>query len=307
MQDTTPAFEAAFEEYSVGRQLHGVPPHEVHEVEVDGRRAVWKRDTGPTGKAAIEGRVTAFVGEHTVVPVPEVLAVGEDGYVAEWHPEAPTPESPRDPDSAWARAAGRGLARLHAETAPHLDGYGHFEVDGDSLVLPSEDDWHAAATEYVERLRGVVAEFGHADVADAALDYLREHPRAFEDAGDPVCCHGWWSPEHVAVDAEGEQASEVVCVLDFEHALAAPGEWDYWRTVLSVFDGGQQQAAFREGYESVRSLPTGFERRQPLYALLHTLYFFESLYVQNQHGEAETENRAEWLRQTAFETLDALP
>ncbi|MCD2200575.1 hypothetical protein LPA44_11790 [Halobacterium sp. KA-4] len=45
--------DAAFDEHSIGRQLHAVPPHEVCEVRVDGQHAVYKGDTGPTGARAL--------------------------------------------------------------------------------------------------------------------------------------------------------------------------------------------------------------------------------------------------------------
>lgn len=299
MQDD-PSFAAEFGEYSFEERLHNVPPHEVSEVVVDGQRAVYKRDVGPTGSAGVEGRVAALVGAETSVPVPAVLAVGDDWYVAAYCHHAPSHDSPSEPDEAWARAAGRGLATLHEESAALVNRYGAFHVDGNVLAGPSHSNWREAALAFVRRRRDVMADHGHADVADAALDFLRENPDAFAAAGDPVVCHGWWSPEHVAV-----QDRDIACVLDFEHALAAPATWDYWRTVLAVFDGGPAQAAFREGYESVRRLPADLANHQSLYTLLHALYFFESLYVQTQHGDAETERRANALREQTFEMLEA--
>ncbi len=206
-EDIHDALDAQFDEHGIVRQLHDVPPHEVWEVCVDGRRAVCKRDTGPTGKATVEGRVTAFVGEETTVPVPEVLAVGDDYYVAGWHPNAPEPDAsggdgdgtPRDPDETWGRTAGRSLATLHAETAEHTDAFGQFVAAGDGVRVDGADDWHAAVLAYVRRRRPVLADYGHGDVADAVLDYLAEHPEAFSGAGDAVCCHGWWTSEHVGV------------------------------------------------------------------------------------------------------------
>jgi hypothetical protein len=52
------------------------------------------------------------------------------------------------------------------------------------------------------------------------------HPDAFADADEPVCCHDLATPEHVAVADD-----TVACVVDFEHAIAAPAAFDYWRTV----------------------------------------------------------------------------
>lgn len=301
-----------FDADRIVRQLHDVPPHEVYEVVVDGRRAVYKGDTGPTGNAGLEGRVLAFVDGRTSVPVPGVLLAGDDYFVATWHPDAPAPDDSPVADETWAAAAGRELATLHAETAPAIDTYGLFvtndcvtvsqdcDMPGDDLAIDGSDDPHAAAVDYVRRRRPVLARYGHADAADAVDDFLTNHPDALEGAGEPVCCHGWATPEHVAIGDDG-----VTCVVDFEHALAAPGEFDYWRTVLPTFgnnDDGRE--AFRDGYESVRSLPAGFDRRKPMYVLLNLVYFFESLYVQDQHGSVETIQRADRLRKQVFETLD---
>lgn len=305
--DATIRLEERFDEYEIIRLLHDIPPHEVWEVAVAGRRVVLKFDTGPTGSAGVEGRVLAFVEAQTSVPVPAVLAVGGDFYVAAWHPDAPAPDTGPEADETWAKAAGRGLATLHTETAPHVDSFGRFTLDlnRDRLVVDGHDAWHPAAVDYVRRLAERLGEFGHADVATAALEHLHEHPDAFDGSGEPVLCHGWWTPEHVAVGDDTYTEAAVQCVVDWEHAMAAPAEWDFWRTVLPTFDGGDAQQAFRKGYESVRPLPDDLEDRRPMYLLLVWLYYFESLYLQAQHGEAETEKRAGVLRERVFEILDS--
>lgn len=209
-----------FESHRVEERLHDVPPHEVLAVVVEGRRAVFKRDRGPTGRAGVEGRVLSLVGETTDLPVPTVLAVGPDWFLAAAHPAAPTPETVAEPDERWARVAGRGLARLHEGTAPAMAGYGSLAVGADGgLARPTEPDWHAAALERVRERRATLERYGHAEAADRVLAWLEEHPAAFAGAGEPVCCHGWWAPEHVPV-----REGAVRCVLDLEHAVAAPGE-----------------------------------------------------------------------------------
>jgi fructosamine-3-kinase len=302
--ETHDRLDAQFDSHSVVDQLHDVPPHEVYEVTVDGDRAVFKLDTGPTGSAGMEGRVTAFVGERTTTLVPRVLDCGTDYYVAAWHPDAPELEGDFDPDERWATAAGRGLAHLHEETADHLDGYGQFqppdsEYDHGSIATTGHDEWHAAAIEFVRHYRPTLERYGHADIADDVIEFLQDHPDAFAGAGEAVCCHGWATPEHVAV-----RDGEVACLVDFEHAIAAPGEFDYWRTVMPAFGPEEPlRQSFREGYESVRSLPDEFAERQPFYALLNLVYFFESLYVQDQHDPEETTERAEQFRQTVTELI----
>lgn len=293
-----------FESHRIVRRLHDVPPHVVYEVSVEGRRAVYKGNTGPTGSAGTEGAVIAFVDDHTSVPVPEILHVGDESFVAGWHPAAPAPDRDQPPDEPWAFATGAGLATLHNETDPLLDGYGAFRADADGLTVEDHPDWRAAAVDYVRGRRPVLARYGHADVVEAVIEYLEANTDAFAGADGAVCCHGWATPEHAAV-ADGQLA----CLLDFEHAIAAPGEFDYWRTVFPAFgaaDGEPAYRAFREGYESRRELPADFAQRKPLYALLNGVYFFESLYVQDQHGPTETAERAQRLRERVDERLEEL-
>jgi fructosamine-3-kinase len=302
-RDVHDALAAEYDSYSIDRRLHEVPPHAVNAVHVDGRRAVCKHDTGPTGAAALEGRVMAFVGDRTTVPVPEVLHVSDDHYVVAWHPDAPAPGADHAVDEDWAHAAGRGLATLHDETEPLVDGYGQLEFGDDERhrVATERSTWHEAAIDYVRRRRETVREYGHAETVDAVLEHLRARPAAFVDAGPSVCTHGWASPEHVAV-----RDGEVACVVDFEHALAAPGEYDYWRTVIPTFadDATTERRAFRAGYESARPLPEGFERRAPAYRLLTLSYYLESLHVQDHHGPDATAERATAIVDAIHETLD---
>lgn len=297
------ALEAQFASHEIVRKLHDVPPHGVYKVVVDGRRAVYKGDAGPAGSAGIEGRVMAFVGEETSIPVAEVLDVGDRHFVAAWHPHAPAPEATPAADVAWARAAGRCLATLHEETAPVIDGYGRFRPDGDGIAGPRFESWQGAAIEYLSRRSAALTRYGHGDGAEGVADWLRDHPAVFDGADGPVCCHGWATPEHVAI-----RGGRVACMIDFEHALAAPAEFDYWRTVIPTFGpaDGPAKRAFREGYEGVRSLPAGIQRRRPVYAMLNEVYYLESLFVQNRHEPEETQARATWLRERIIRRLEEL-
>lgn len=286
-----------FTEYSVARCLHDVPPHEVYEVRVDDRRAVYKGTTGPTGRAATEGHVMRFVDEHTTVPVPTVRVVGDSWFLMDWNSAAPTPDAESGATDPWVSAAGRALARLHDDSTPAVDGYGDPEPAGDVVSAP-QDDWHAAAVAYLRHRHEPLARYGHADVVDAAVDALTDRPDAFAGAGDSVLCHGWWTPAHVAVEDD-----RATCVVDFEHALAAPAEYDYWRTVILAFEDAEGADALRAAYESVRPLPAGRTDRAPFFRLLCLVYYFESLHVQAQYGPEETRRRAEGLRETTFDLI----
>ncbi|WP_276254872.1 phosphotransferase family protein [Halomontanus rarus] len=288
---------------AIVRQLHDVPPYRVHEVRLDDRRAVVKIDAHPRGHAAAEGRVQEYVATNTSVPVPRVLAVGEDHFVAEWDDDAPHEAQTVTDD--WSHAVGRWMGELHAQTAGDFDAFGR-PVASDGLEIEGHDDWLSAVRARLAYHRPFLEEVGHADVVGAVDDVLHDRPAAFDGAGEPVLCHGNLHPEHAAV-----RDGDVTAVVDFEHALVAPGEYDYWRIVLPVFagrDDSEERAlrAFRDGYESVHSLPSGFERRSELYLLVNLVSYLEALYLQQNVGAAERAERSEWMRTAVFDRIESL-
>lgn len=293
---------AQFSTYHILDQLHAVPPHEVYEIVVEGQHAVYKCSTGPTGKAEIEGHITALIGEQTSIPVPKILSIGDEHYIAAWHPDAPAPDNGQAVDEDWSYTAGRLLATLHNETASLFENYGRFAPTEDGISVVGNTEWQTTAIEYIEQHRPILAKYGHGDIADTVINLLTDRPGAFDGAGEAVCCHGWATPDHVAVDD-----GEAVCVLDFEHTIAAPGEFDYWRTVLPTFrNEPTAQEAFHAGYTKCRPVAEGFEQRAPFYVLLNEIYYFESLYVQNQYGTQEMDRRGQRLRERVCERIEEL-
>lgn len=303
MHDNLPdRLDESFNTITIGDTIHEVPPHAVVELTVDGRRAVCKYDTGPTGSAGLEGRIMAFVGDQTDLPVPEVLDTGAGHFVAAWHDGAPTTDESPMASEPWARAAGRAMATMHDQTAPSLDGFGVIDPDGSNGAVGEAATWHEGAMAYLKRRKRAIEPYGYAESADRAMAYLERHPEAFDGAGGPVCCHGWFTPEHVAIDD-----GRVICVVDFEHTMAAPAAFDYWRTVIPAFGPDAPdtaELAFREGYESVRQLPDGFEERRPAFMLLILVYYLESLFVQAQHSPSETARRAADLAEAVASFTD---
>jgi hypothetical protein len=94
-------------------------------------------------------------------------------------------------------------------------------------------------------------------------------------------------------------------------SLVAPGEYDYWRTTMPYFEARDDidesvPHAFREGYESVRSLPDSFEHRRSVYRLINWVAFIESLYLQKTVGPTKREKIGEWMRTRVFDTLEEL-
>ncbi|MFT4891547.1 MAG: Ser/Thr protein kinase RdoA (MazF antagonist) [Halobacteriales archaeon] len=254
---------------AVVRELHDVPPHRVYEVRLDGDRAVLKFADGPRADPATEARVTEYVEEHTSMPVPEIRTVGDDYYLAEWCDGLPGD----DPDVTEndVRALGRTMATLHEETG--FDAPGRPRADGDRLAVDARESWHAVVRDHLRDLRGPLADAGRAGIVDFVLEFLADHPDLLRDADD------------------------VTRVIDFEHAIVGPPEYDYWRTVLPLEsnEGEWSLRAFREGYDAVRPLPTGLVRRRLLYTSLITVSYLESLYVQDQHDDRETERKADWM------------
>ncbi|ELY92766.1 aminoglycoside phosphotransferase [Natrialba hulunbeirensis JCM 10989] len=286
---------------SVIRELHDVPPYRVYEVELDTRRAVVKVDDHPRGHAADEGRVHEYVATETTASVPEVITVGSDHYITAWRDEIARSATQISPD--WAHAAGIWMATLHDDTAGVFDVFGQPRNDGTSLSLAAHDTWTDAVIKRINHHRQYLAAKGYADVADAVGRFFRDNLRVFDDVGEPVLCHGDVHPEHLS------RTSENGCIaIDFEHALVAPAEYDYWRTVMPYFEESDTvdetvTRAFRDGYGSVRPLPDGFEERRPLYRLINWVAFLESLYLQQNVDLDKREEIGNWMRKRVSETL----
>ncbi|MFC4553021.1 MULTISPECIES: aminoglycoside phosphotransferase family protein [Halorussus] len=300
-RDVHGALASISDEYEVVRRLHAVPPHAVYEVTIDGTRAVCKVARGQRADPAAEARVIARIGRTTSVPVPEVLAVGEDWFVAEWRDGLPGEATA---DAERARVMGAGLATLHAETAGSFAATGFPRDAGDALAVDARDSWHETVCDLLADRRDYLAAFGYSEVADAALTFVRERPDLLDGAGDPVLTHGNYLPEHVAAED-----GEVTCVVDWEHALVAPGEYDYWRTALPLQSEAEPTerdavlAAFREGYESVRPLPEGFERRGEIYRLINAVSYLKALHLQRQQTGQEKARTAAAFREYVYDTV----
>ena len=291
-------------EGTVIRELHDVPPYRVYDVRSGDQRVVLKIDDHPRGHAVDEGRVHEYVAENTSAPVPAVIAVGGDHYITTW--DEGIANSTEQVDRQWARAAGEWLGVLHADTGGEFDGFGR-PVDGAGrLDVVAHENWVDAVTDRIAYHRPYLETKGYADVANAVETFFREHPTVFDGVGEPVLCHGDCHPEH-HVRTDGNR----VVAIDFEHALVAPAEYDYWRTAMPYFEARADvdervKRAFQNGYESVRSLPEGFDERRPLYRLLNSVAFLESLHLQRT-VEAEKRNEmGTWIRGRVFEILEDL-
>lgn len=316
-QDVRRALATHFECHAVVAQLHDVPPHAVYEVRADGRRAVCKVARGPTADPGAEAAVVDHVDRHTDLPVPTVLASREGYFVASWLEGLPAEATVPDADNiddAYARALGTALARLHEATAgtfarpgfpqPASGALGERDSDGRAtdepgLRVADRGRWPDVLRTYLDGVADDLADTEWADAVRAVRRLIADHPDLFAGAGDPVLCHGNLLPDHVgfATDAAGDPA-EPAAIVDFEHALVAPGEYDYWRTALPLFcrpDGPPRPtlSSFRAGYESVQPLPDGFDRRKEGYVLVNLASYLRALRVQQDGIGPDERPRAE--------------
>jgi fructosamine-3-kinase len=206
-------------------------------------------DEAPDGFFPAEAAGLERLGRTGTVPVPDVVAVDEDGLVLQWVTEGA-------PQVSGAESFGRALAALHATSAP---AYGA-EQEGfiGSLPLPnaSAEDW---PTFYVERrLRPFMAALGPderraVDAVCASIDRL---------AGPivpPALLHGdLWSGNLLWGD-DGQ-----VWLVD-----AAAAHWGHPETDLAMLAlfGAPHLDVILSAYQSVSPLPDGWRRRVALHQL----------------------------------------
>ncbi len=303
-----------FDRIAIERTLHAVPPHEVYEVAVDGRRAVCKVSVDDRGSAGVEGRVQRFVDRRTSIPVPAVIDVGEDWFVAAYREGAP--EEPADDErvleDAWLRIAGRALATLHEEA--RFDRPGLFAVECDpndpasDLRVDAARDvtWANGLDDQLAVYERAVSGTGYERAIAETREFLADYADRFDVLDDEASLlHGWFTPEHVAVSG-----GDPTCVIDFEHALAGSPEWDYWRTAVPLFLGSAwecpegAETVFRSAYESVRPLPDGFDERAAAYRAFVAASHLDSLATQRGISE-ETQELADFLTVYFRDTLES--
>ena len=246
------------------------------------------------------------------MPAPAVLAVGENHYVAEWLDG--TPAEGADVDELKAQTMGAGLATLHEETT--FDATGLPAAGEEGLVVDAHERWADTVRIFLEDLRGYLADAKprYEPVAEDVIAFVEDQPEAFEGPGDPVLCHGNYLPDHVGIDrqyaagADEPAPDAVTSVIDFEHALVAPAEYDFWRSMYPIRESvnGPLATAFRDGYESVRPLPAGYGERETAFSLVILVEYFQSLFLQGNITGAEAERRGERMAEGITERLATL-
>ncbi|AGN00540.1 aminoglycoside phosphotransferase [Salinarchaeum sp. Harcht-Bsk1] len=301
-------------ETTVHRRLHDVRPHEVFEVTYDGQRVVCKVAQHPLGDPELEARILQFVAAETPVPVPPIMAVGSDHFVAGWCRDLPA-----DPtvDETRSRAMGAGLARLHESASERFDAPGHLEAENGSLALDADDRWSDTLVAFLDERRRFLEPRGYGDVATEVLGLVEAFPEAFDDVGDPTLLHGNALPDHVGIDRSADPA-RVTRVIDFEHALVGPPAFDLLRSIGPTYgppgathdpDG---RAAFLEGYATVRPLPADLEETFRPLGVVNGVAYLRALHLQRGDRDApqsvarRARGLAEHVLEAASEVRSAL-
>jgi fructosamine-3-kinase len=189
--------------------------------------------------------------------VPRVVCATDDLLAMEYLP-------PGTPIADFDEQLGRGLARLHATTAPAFG----FAVDGYCGTTPQPNGWLpdwptfwrerrlGFQLERAARTRGVDAKDRRAaDRLLARLDGLLGDPEP------PALIHGdlWSGNLHVTPDG---RPALVDPAAYFGHREAELG--------MMVLFGGFSEGVFA-AYEAERPLQAGWRERLPLYSLYHVL------------------------------------
>lgn len=291
---------------TVRRQLHAVPPHSVYEIDFDGIRAVCKLAQGPEADPVCEAQVIKYVTENTTVPVPQILSVGEDHFVAKWNEGVP--EDPTLSETKIATIA-KGLATLHTEAAPDFERTGLLHTEDGELILDGNDRWSDTLCSLLTDRRDYLDSVGYGDVAREVLTFVRNHRDLFVSIENPTLLHGNYLPEHVGVEED-----TITCVIDFEHALVGPCEYDYLRSIMPIAGNSQNRTSdsaretFREAYESVRPLPPGFDRRWKAHKVVNMVSYLKALHLQRSDLDPRSDvaRRAYGMRKYIYELLDKL-
>jgi len=300
-RDIHDVLESCASNYRVYDLLNDVPPHLVYEVEIDGVRAVCKLAAQERATPAVEGRVLEYVESATTVPVPHVLAVGDGYFLTEWC--AAAPQEQVSVTESQAHVLGVCLATLHSQTT--FENTGLFEA-ADELTVEEQNSWSETLVRIMSHVHDDLAGTGYRDVSERALAFIEDHRTFFDEHDSAVLVHGDFVPSHLSFDD-----GDVSCVVDWEHAIAGPGEFDYARCDLHIFGdpvrkSGQYREAFQSGYRSVRELPPCSELRRRAYKALIFTYDIRQGFVQNQRDESEIRNRSDSFRGYVFDILESV-
>ena len=244
--------------------------HDTYFVDVAGRAVVvqFASERGGGVDSLRVGTSCYRLFRDTPVPVPEVLSDGVETHqgreyvVVERLPGEP---AKLDISPARMRAAGRELARIHA-CGPEFDVPGRLQFESDEPVVDPafEPDHRAWLLAELHDNLDTLREAGF-DAVDAIAALFEDDGERIPTDFEPVLCHDDFSPDNVLFAGD-----EVTGVIDFDRAYAGHDARDLVKAVNASWmhdpvTEWSVRESFYDGYRSVRPVPEGFDRVEPLY------------------------------------------
>ena len=174
-------------------------------------------------------------------------------------------------DLAWE--AGKCLARLHAITLP---AFGKLREQR----APRFHTWPDYFDDYAHRYLNEAERYGLLDhlLRTRLDDVLHRAHDLLAGVTQGVLIHSDYHYENI-LHAHGRLTG----ILDFEWALSGDPTYDFMSADVREAQVPRNEAAFREGYQSVRRLDTGHEQRLAVYRLF--------LWLETAVVHARRENR----------------
>ncbi|MCT9096509.1 phosphotransferase family protein [Haloarchaeobius sp. HME9146] len=302
------------DDYELHEEVRRTHRHLVYEVTIDGRRAVCKHvlEDADREPLARETMILKGVERSTDLSLPTVLGAGDGFAVFSWVAGEPFHDDvPQSRQETRLRTLGRALAHLHNSTADWFDGFGSLTTDSDDRLQvenpsPWGECWEALVDDWLDRLAGTP----HEDLRDAICEATRRATdRGWFDDVEPVLTHADAGPANVQFTDTDE-----ALLVDWEGAMAFPGEYDIARACTDFFDlphavaSGTLREALFDGYRDIASLPPRSHRRRCLYRATLTAKFLPGGVRAADAGHID-EDPAEFreaLRTYAWRQLEAV-
>lgn len=266
------AVESVSDNYEISGEVYQTPRHLVHQVVVDGQRAVCKhvREEIDPQPLALEAALVEEVNNQCSLNVPSVLGRGSRFAIfSRIDATEYTNDLPQERREVRLRAFGEALASLHDETTGQFEEFGYLTLVNESGDISAGGStswgecWETLVDDWLARLSDTKDE----DVGRMVRDTTRRaHQAGYFEGVEPVLTHADAGPANIRFSETDE-----VWFLDWEGAMAFPGEYDLARARTDFFDlphaveSQKLETNFLAGYQSVRSLSTAFEFRQRLY------------------------------------------
>ncbi|MDA1197120.1 MAG: aminoglycoside phosphotransferase family protein [Nanoarchaeota archaeon] len=227
-------------------------------------------------KAAKEQYLYKLIRDRTTVPVPEVLAKGKD-YSILSHISGSELDVR---DKKLVFEAGALLAKIHSLRMPS------FGWIVGNTIEPSFSDWEAFLRfDTQHKLSKLPHTLEHTEIENRVMKMLDTHSDLLTIDSAPCLVHKDYHASHILV-VDGAISG----VIDVEWAIAGHHELDLVKSCEWMFSGSPMEDVFLDGYRSVGTISSEYEKRKKLYTILILLSSLVISYDCNNREKCD-ENR----------------